>query len=232
MAYRMFDTTTWSDPWFESLSVKAKLLFIYLWTNESCNQAGMYRLNPKIMEIQSGINNTALKELVGKVYYDPNERIVWVKNFFKRQCQNSKFAKAALKAIGALPDTFKAAFCAYNENILKTYGVTIPYRYSTDSVSILDPEFIPTDQFSTAQNSNPPYIHSPPPKSRKPKKEIFGKFENVKLTMDEFSKLKRQFGEMGAMQKIEDLSHYIGSKGDKYQSHYRTILNWARKNAK
>lgn len=57
-------------------------------------------------------------------------------------------------------------------------------------------------------------------------KNIYGEFKNVKLTNDEFSKLK----EKDLLSVIEDLSYYINSKGDMYKSHYGTILSWDRKN--
>lgn len=56
-----------------------------------------------------------------------------------------------------------------------------------------------------------------------------GTFGNVKLSEDEFEKLKVQFGEGSAQERIERLSAYIASKGKKYKSHYATILNWAQK---
>ena len=59
------------------------------------------------------------------------------------------------------------------------------------------------------------------------KKEKFGSFENVKLTEEEYEKLKEKFKDYE--QRIDNLSSYIASKGDKYKSHYATILNWARK---
>lgn len=60
----------------------------------------------------------------------------------------------------------------------------------------------------------------------KNKKNIYGEFKNVKLTNDEFSKLK----DKNLLMVIEDLSYYIRSKGDKYKDHYATILSWDRKN--
>lgn len=52
----------------------------------------------------------------------------------------------------------------------------------------------------------------------------------VKLTANEYEKLIQQFGQAGANDRIENLSLYIQSKGDKYKSHYATILSWERKN--
>jgi len=67
------------------------------------------------------------------------------------------------------------------------------------------------------------------------KKDVFiqpylGEMENVKLTLVEFEKLQSKFSDYES--KIDDLSCYIDSKGDKYKSHYSTILMWDRKNVK
>jgi len=51
----------------------------------------------------------------------------------------------------------------------------------------------------------------------------------VYLTNKEFEDLTQRFGGAGTKDRIANLNHYIGSKGDKYKSHYHTILNWARK---
>lgn len=60
----------------------------------------------------------------------------------------------------------------------------------------------------------------------KKKKNIYGEFKNVLLSDDELEKLKQKF--LDYELRIEKLSGYIASKGDKYKSHYATILNWAR----
>lgn len=59
------------------------------------------------------------------------------------------------------------------------------------------------------------------------KRKKYGTFKNVNLTDEEYEKLKERFKDYE--KKIENLSYYIKSKGDKYKSHYATILNWARK---
>ena len=56
-------------------------------------------------------------------------------------------------------------------------------------------------------------------------KNIYGEFKNVKLTDEEYQKLKNK----KLLPYIEKLSSYIASKGKKYKSHYATILTWARK---
>lgn len=67
-----------------------------------------------------------------------------------------------------------------------------------------------------------------PKEYKKDKKNIYGEFKNVKLTSEEFEKLKLKFNSTH-LDRIEALSQYIEQKGKKYKSHYATILTWARK---
>lgn len=60
-------------------------------------------------------------------------------------------------------------------------------------------------------------------------KKIFGEFEKVKLTEPEYQKLVAKFGKSKAQDLINRLDQYIASKGEKYKSHYATILSWERK---
>jgi len=62
--------------------------------------------------------------------------------------------------------------------------------------------------------------------SRKGGKIPRGEFMNVLLSESEFLKLGERFGNTLA-RRIENLSQYLASKGDKYKSHYATLLQWA-----
>lgn len=59
-------------------------------------------------------------------------------------------------------------------------------------------------------------------------KDIYGEFKNVKLSKEEFEKLKDKFPK-DYKDRIESLSEYMRSKGKTYKDHYATILSWARK---
>ena len=59
-------------------------------------------------------------------------------------------------------------------------------------------------------------------------KNIYGEFNNVLLTNTELDKLKEKYP-TSYQKRIDDLSVYISSKGDKYKSHYHTILAWDRR---
>jgi len=55
--------------------------------------------------------------------------------------------------------------------------------------------------------------------------DIYGEFQNVKLSKEEYHKLEQA----NLLPYIEKLSSYMASKNKKYKSHYATILNWSRK---
>ncbi|AOV98874.1 hypothetical protein [Dehalococcoides mccartyi] len=60
MAERGFQTELWTDPFIQGLSPEAKLLFIYLWTNKHCNQAGLYEISLKTMAFDETPQNLHL----------------------------------------------------------------------------------------------------------------------------------------------------------------------------
>lgn len=58
----------------------------------------------------------------------------------------------------------------------------------------------------------------------------YGSYNNVKLSAEELAKLKTEYPRDWSA-RIDHLSEYIASKGDKYRSHYATIRRWARMDA-
>ena len=88
----------------------------------------------------------------------------------------------------------------------------------------------------TVTSPTPSPTPSPKIKRKYKKKNDFirpylGEFENVKLTSKEYEKLKIKFNHL-YKDKIENLSIYLKSKGDKYKSHYATLLSWDRREQK
>lgn len=63
----------------------------------------------------------------------------------------------------------------------------------------------------------------------KPIKKCYGELQGVKLTDEERDKLIERLGEKAFNVFIFELDTYIASKGEKYKSHYATILNWAKR---
>jgi ribosomal protein S15P/S13E len=56
-------------------------------------------------------------------------------------------------------------------------------------------------------------------------KEVYGILKNVYLAEDEFAELQK----LNLINKIDELSTYMGSNGKDYKSHYATILNWDKR---
>ena len=72
---------------------------------------------------------------------------------------------------------------------------------------------------------------APPPLTEKQKqmvekKKKYNYAECVTLTRDEYAKLCAEHGEDAAKRMIEILDNYKGSKGKRYKSDYKAILNW------
>lgn len=62
----------------------------------------------------------------------------------------------------------------------------------------------------------------------KPVRHKYGAYNNVMLSDEDVAKLKSEFP-MDWEERIERLSEYIASKGNKYKNHLATIRSWARK---
>ena len=67
---------------------------------------------------------------------------------------------------------------------------------------------------------------------KKESKKKYGIHTNVLLKEDEYQKLIVKLGEHKAYLMIDELSWYRKTHKESYTSHYFTILNWARKDAK
>ena len=61
MTFRKIDTCLWKDPWFENLQPNEKLAFIYFWTNDYCNAAGLYEISEKriLFDLGYGIDTVS-----------------------------------------------------------------------------------------------------------------------------------------------------------------------------
>lgn len=162
MPYRKFETSTWDKPWFEELSPRAKLLFIFLWTNTLCNQAGVYQISLKKIKSGVGFEPTKhLEELNPKVAWFPEEQIIWVRNFFKWQCQNASFALAAVKSMNGIPEEIRTEWFKQNmpyllekKDELKKLGYDIRdtlKEHHGDTMSPPTPHQYRTEQSSTEQ---------------------------------------------------------------------------------
>lgn len=146
MPERGFATETWdSDEWFQELSERQRYLFIYLWTNNHCNQACLYHITLSTISFATKIPKEELPEhlnsLAPKVKWWPEENLIWVKNFIKRQSKSSKFLAAVAKSLTSIRNSSAVEeLLDYNR---RRYSISIPYQYYMDKISILTRVTVP-----------------------------------------------------------------------------------------
>jgi len=138
MPERGFDSGFWGDKWVRSNLPYGRYLFIYLWTNDHCNQAGVYEITLETMSFETGLPEAELlgllNSMTAKVKWLPDHDIIWVKNFIKRQSKSPKFLIGAAKCLKKIKDNdLVAEVLEYN---LINYSISIPYQYNIDSVCI------------------------------------------------------------------------------------------------
>ena len=108
---RSINTIIWSDPWFELLEPSAKLLFIYLVTNEKTNMLGVYEISIRKVSFETGIKQSEIErylkefELSRKIKYAENR--VLLLNFLKHQNYNFNMIKSAIRTYNKLPLSLK-----------------------------------------------------------------------------------------------------------------------------
>lgn len=138
MPERGFNTDYWADTFVESLPSGGKLLYAYLWTNPHCNQAGLYEITLDRISYETKLPleglPTLMKALEPKVKWYPEQNLVWVKNFIKRQSKSPKFLVAAARSLSSIHNN--GAVTELLEYNREKYSISIPYIYTMDSVGI------------------------------------------------------------------------------------------------
>ena len=140
MPERGFATETWdSDEWFQDLSRDQRYLFIYLWTNAHCNPAGLYHITLVTIANEAKFSKEDVPELLNsltpKIKWYPEQNLIWVKNFIKRQSKSPKFLAAAAKCLTTIKHN--GAIKELLDYNLERYSISIPYQYYIDRISIL-----------------------------------------------------------------------------------------------
>ena len=160
----------------------------------------------------------------------------WTYNTFKEW--QAQFPFWSLRTIKTVVKNLERSglLISSNFNKMKT-DRTKWYRVNYDACTLQSAEVAPpTDQTCTMEDAD---IAPPVPETNtetssdtNTHKKHHGFFENVLLTEDDFGKLQERFGSAVALDKIEELSHAMASKGLKYKNHYATILAWDRRDGK
>jgi hypothetical protein len=110
---RYISSSIWSDDWFDSLTVREKLFYFWLLTNQHTNPAGVYPCTLRDIRADFGISREEAGELLakfagaGKAFYFREHIVIpkWMKHQ-KFGNRNGLFL-GAVKTLRALPDEVK-----------------------------------------------------------------------------------------------------------------------------
>lgn len=131
--YRQIHTLIWKDQWFLALPPDGKLLFIYLFSNESTSVAGIYKIAPEVIAFETKLGALTVKRYLdqflkdGKIAYE--DGIMWVINLRKYNANPSPKVQRRIDLdVAAIQDCpIKRAYIAFY------CGHQIPYRYGIDT---------------------------------------------------------------------------------------------------
>ena len=111
MAFRQIHTKIWRDPWFLDLPPDHKLLFIYLFSNDSANLMGLYEISRRTIcfetDLERSVVESALEQFAaaGKVFYE--DHYIWIVNLFHYNANNPSSPKTQAhirKTLDDMPD--------------------------------------------------------------------------------------------------------------------------------
>lgn len=134
--FRQFETKFWKDEWVSDLIPLKKLLYSYLFTNESSSISGLYEISLKVIVNETGLKRPFIEECLAefqaaeKIVY--SDSVMWVVNMQKYHKNASpKTVTKVNRDVEKIKDCLaKRAYLHY-----KTTG-----KYCIDTVSIHDSE--------------------------------------------------------------------------------------------
>jgi hypothetical protein len=142
MKSRPFQAGFFTDPYIQSLDLKAKWVYVYYLFNERVNWLGCYEVTDKtaLFEMDAQITQEDLKRAKEKFMEDSKllfvENYVIIKNSekYENHLTNKQLMSTALKQFIALPDSIKEAFISFKpqevvnayKSMFLTFGYGLP----------------------------------------------------------------------------------------------------------
>ena len=224
---RMFSKEITDSDAFIDMPLSSQALYFHL--GMTADDDGFIN-NPKRIQRSIGASNDDMTLLFAKGFVIPFESgIVVIKHWrINNTIQKDRYH----------PTKYQEEYALLSEKTNKAYTLTNSYPElgvsSMDTECIQDVSNLDTQirldkvRLGKTRKDKDACVREDEKAQTEPKHK-HGEFSNVLLTDKELDQLKAKFPDDWE-ERIDDLSYYIGSKGDKYKSHYRTILSWQRKN--
>lgn len=131
--YSEIENSIWEE--LQDHSKDAKILYIYAFSNPSVRDSGLYSIGLKTIFLNTGLNiknfEKALKELEPKLYYDFEQKVMFVSGRLKRRLSGLVNNKNIIKSIQHDLTVFSASFVTSlftkkYEGALREVGLTLP----------------------------------------------------------------------------------------------------------
>jgi len=212
----MLDTKIYNDNWFYNLSTDAKLLFLFLIGNDSCNLIGCYELPLNIIctytKIPDRKINEVFEELFPKVTYC--EGWVMIQRYQKyNPMRNPSIEEAQKKQLESLPPDTRSLF----ENI--QIGLDIVKEESV------------REKVQGGITLVPGYKEQDKETDKEKGEIVKGGVHDI--SRDLIAKIAVDYNVPSSfvISKMDDMENWMKAKGKSYKDYYAALRNWVKRDA-
>lgn len=220
---RLTEANKWKG-WFRELSPELKCLWLYILDN--CDNAGIWVVDIGLAEycIGSKIDWKEAEKLLGERIFIFDDNKKWyITEFIEFQCgeklnPNSPPHKKVIDLLNKY-NLYNRVLNNEYRVLHRVYNRVCNTPKEEEEEKEIEEEGEKEVERGIIKGGNLNYIA-----------EIYPELKTVKINKEEYNKLVKQFGIEETKYRIENVFYHIGKFGDKYKSHYLTILSWERKN--
>lgn len=224
--YRNVQMAFWSDTKIaDDFTAKDKYLYLYFLTNPHTNLCGCYEISISQIALETALDKKEINQLIDRlqnvhkviVFSDDTKEVLLLNHHRYNWTASEKFRKPLQKEIQNVKNDGFKAYLLDLYNGIDT--VSIPYQYGIDttvSVSVTDTV---TDTVTEKEKKTKK-------KKEQAAKKSYGELGNVKLTIEEYERLVKDYGEELTQKAIEYLDGYIADKNYKSSDNNRALRRW------
>ena len=233
---RNIQLSFWTDAKvIDDFTPEDRYFFLYLMTNPHTNLCGCYEISKKQMSDETGYTKEVIEKLINRmanihqvVKYSNDTKEMIILNWSKYNwTESSKLRIALEREIEMVKD---AEFKRYLSELLNgNDNVSIPYAYTMDNsvyTNTLNTNTLNANTQDT-ETLNAETQNTKSVKKSKPAKKIYGVYQHVRLTDDDYKRLCDEYGDIKTGECITFLDEYIEMKPSyKANNHYLCIRKW------
>ena len=162
--YRQIQTNFWQDGFVSELTPEEKYFYFYLMTNPRTTQCGIFELNKRIVEAETGYNRETIEKLInrfeeyGKILYCKETKEIIILNWIKYNFINSKNTICCINKELKSVKNKEFVKLLYKNCLMKGYDVEtifkdVPLAVMEDKVEVI-PEEIKVEIEGTKTEDN------------------------------------------------------------------------------